>query len=73
MSEFVKKYQCFIKSNESKAVGAKVLREKTDELLAYFLEDITKTVLNGEKETFLIQWAISRLDETEVEKLNAVE
>ena len=65
MSEFVNQYQCFIKSKDAKSVGKTGLIDKTNELMKDFLDDICKTVLNADDEVFLIQWAISKLDEGE--------
>lgn len=76
MSEFVKKYQCFIESKQVKAVGKGGLRESTSGLMKEFFDDICKTVLNADDETFLVQWAIIKLDEDErnaVQKQSATE
>lgn len=65
MSEFVKRNQCFIESKKAKAIGRIHLEEKTDEILVDFFNDICKAVLQADDEVFLIQWAISKLDEGE--------
>lgn len=70
MSEFVTRNQCIIESKKAKAIGKPGLREKTDELMKDFFNDICKTVLNADDEMFVIQWAIVKLDEGE---RNAVE
>jgi hypothetical protein len=62
MSRFVVRNQCVIESKKAKAVGKPGLREKTDELLKDFFNDICKTVLNSDDDVFVVQWAIVQLD-----------
>lgn len=71
MSEFVKRYQCFIESKNAKAIGKVGMRQKTDELLQDFFNDICYAVLNADDEIFLVQWAISKLDEGERDAVKA--
>lgn len=65
VSRFVVRNQCVIESKKAKAIGKPGLREKTDELLKDFFDDICKTVLNADDEMFVVQWAIVQLDEEE--------
>lgn len=65
MSECVKQYQCIIESKQVKAVGKGGLRDSTNKLMEEFFDDICKTVLNADDDTFVVQWAIIKLSEEE--------
>lgn len=65
MSEFIKKNQYFISSKDAKAIGKTGLYEKLDKSMVEFFNEICKAILNGDDEIYVIQWAISKLDDDE--------
>lgn len=65
MSEFVDKHQFLIKSIDAKAIGKKGLYDKLDKSMVEFFNAICKAVLNGDDDIYAIQWAISKLNNTE--------
>lgn len=69
MSEFISKKQFLIASKDAKAIGKKGLYEKLDKTMVEFFNEICKAVLNGEDDIFVIQWAISKLDEAEKKEI----
>jgi len=69
VSEFISKKQFLIASKDAKAIGKKGLYEKLDKTMVEFFNEICKAVLNGEDDIFVIQWAISKLDEAEKKEI----
>ena len=69
MSEFISKRQFFIQSKDAKAIGKEGLYKKIDKLMVEFFNEICKVVLNGDKDIFCIQYAISKLEEKEKEEV----
>ncbi len=71
MSEFISKKQFFIKTKDAKPMGKSGMADRLDIEMVRFFEEIAKSVLQGDSDDiFVIQWAVSRLNEGE---RNAIE
>ena len=65
MSEFIRQYQNIIKSTDAREAGFLATKNATGKMLNEFFEDITNAVMSKGDDVYLIQWAISKLDEGE--------
>jgi hypothetical protein len=66
MPKFIKQYQNIIHSNDAIKLGESEVEEATGKILAIYLNDIVETVMSTPDKAYLIQWAISELDDDEV-------
>lgn len=66
MPTFIKQYQNIIHSNDAIKLGESEVEEATSKILAIYLNDIVDTVLSVPDKSYLIQWAISELNDDEV-------
>ena len=66
MPTFIKQYQNIIHSNDAIKLGEAAVEDATGKMLAIYLNDIVDTVMKAPDKSYLIQWAISELNEDEV-------
>lgn len=62
MSEFIKQYQAKISSKEARELGFEATKDRTGELLADFFKDIVDVVMEEGDDTYLVQWAICKME-----------
>ena len=68
MSQFTKQYQVKINSKDAREAGFDKTKDSTGELLNDFFKDIVEVVMAPGDETYLIQWAISKMESEDAVK-----
>lgn len=66
MPKFIKQYQNIIHGRDAKEAGFVKTKDATGKILNEFFEDIVAAVMSDGDKTYLIQWAISEIDKSEI-------
>lgn len=70
MAKFIKQFQSIIHSKDAHELGFDNTEVATGTMLNDFFVDIVATVMGDDNKTYLIQWAISELDEGECDAVS---